>query len=211
MMRKSAFSLILATCVAGPLAAQEVGITDTMSKATFTINGQTFTIERNQDQSAQLSGEFTKTSRACPPFCIHPMEAAPGVETVGELEVLDFLKTDVASGKGLLIDARLPDFYANSTIPGAVNVPFSTLDSANPYLGDILQALGAAPIGGGFDFSGAVDLMVFCNGPWCDQGPRANRHLVSAGYPAAKLHYYRGGMQDWLILGLTTIQPASNG
>ena len=74
-----------------------------------------------------------------------------------------------------------------------------------------VQALGAAPIGGGFDFSGAVDLMVFCNGPWCDQGPRAIRHLISAGYPAAKLHYYRGGMQDWLILGLTTIQPASNG
>jgi len=49
--------------------------------------------------------------------------------------------------------------------------------------------------------------VLFCNGPWCDQSPRAIRGLRKIGYPADKLHYYRGGMQDWLIMGLTTIVP----
>jgi hypothetical protein len=27
------------------------------------------------------------------------------------------------------------------------------------------------------------------------------------GYPANKIKWYRGGMQDWEILGLTTVKP----
>lgn len=197
--------------LAGVAAAQDVRITEDMAEASFTINGQSFTIARSQDQTAQLSGDFTKTSRACPPFCIHPMQAAPGVTTVGELELIAFLQDEVAAGAGLLIDARLPEFFTAGTIPGAVNVPFSTLEASNPYMAEILRALGAVESGGSWNFAAAVDLMIFCNGPWCDQGPRAIQNLIAAGYPAEKLSYYRGGMQDWLLLGLTTLTPASNG
>ena len=35
---------------------------------------------------------FAKTSRKCPPFCIQPSALAPGVETIAELEMLDYLK-----------------------------------------------------------------------------------------------------------------------
>ncbi|HEB77112.1 MAG TPA: rhodanese-like domain-containing protein, partial [Methylothermaceae bacterium] len=31
--------------------------------------------------------------------------------------------------------------------------------------------------------------------------------LISLGYPADKIKWYRGGMQAWLSLGLTTEKP----
>jgi hypothetical protein len=48
---------------------------------------------------------------------------------------------------------------------------------------------------------------MFCNGPWCDQSPRALKNLVLLGYPPHKLNYYRGGMQLWQLLGLTAVVP----
>ncbi len=141
------------------------------------------------------------------------MEVAPGgVETVGEVEVISFLENNVAGGTGLLIDSRVPDGFAKGTIPGAVNVPFATLDPTNPpYRDEILKALGATQSGGTWDFSGAMALTLFCNGPWCDQSPRAIRSLLAAGYPAEKISYYRGGgMQLWLLLGLTTKSPPAS-
>ena len=189
--------------------AQEVKITPDVASATIQINGEIIQIGRIQDTGNRLEGEFTKTSRPCPPFCISPMAAAPGVATVGEVEVISFLENEVAGGEGLLIDSRVPDWFAKGTIPGAVNVPFATLEPTNPYRDEILKALGATQAGGAWDYSGAMKLTLFCNGPWCDQSPRAIRSLLSAGYPAEKIRYYRGGMQLWLLLGLTTKSPAS--
>jgi hypothetical protein len=28
------------------------------------------------------------------------------------------------------------------------------------------------------------------------------------GYPAHKIKWYRGGIQDWMIMGLTVVKPA---
>ncbi|WP_137702555.1 rhodanese-like domain-containing protein [Marimonas lutisalis] len=189
--------------------AQEVRITPDTPARTIMLNGETLVIERIQDTTHRLNSEFTKTSRPCPPFCILPISAAPGVATVGEIEVMDFLEDTVAQGKGLLIDSRVPEWFAKGTIPGAVNVPFSTLEPTNPYRDEILKALGARQNGTGWDFSNALDLMMFCNGPWCDQSPRAIRNLTDAGYPAEKIRYYRGGMQLWMLLGLTVRTPTS--
>jgi hypothetical protein len=58
-----------------------------------------------------------------------------------------------------------------------------------------------------WDFTKAKHLLLWCNGPWCDQSPRAIRALIALGYPVNKLSYYRGGMQDWLVLGLTIVVP----
>ena len=59
------------------------------------------------------------------------------------------------------------------------------------------------------DFSQAKDLLLWCNGPWCDQSPRAIKGLLRIGYPPHKIHYYRGGMQMWLLMGLTTVVPTA--
>lgn len=199
--------VLLAGVVAGPAMAEPVGITAGVLRKEIRIGPQTIVIERNQDQNAVIAPEFARTSRACPPFCVAPMQVAPGVETLGELEVIAFLEQHVARGTGVLIDSRLPDFYHKGAIPGAVNVPFTALDPTNPYRDAILEALGAVRAAGRWDFGGAQDLALYCNGPWCEQSPRAIRHLLDAGYPAEKLHYYRGGMQDWLMLGLSTVLP----
>jgi rhodanese-related sulfurtransferase len=58
-----------------------------------------------------------------------------------------------------------------------------------------------------WDFTNAKELVLFCNGPWCGQSPRAIRGLLKLGYPANKLFYYRGGMQMWQMGGFTTIVP----
>ncbi len=175
----------------------------------LSVNGQRYDIARSADPQARLSGDFAKVARQCPPFCLQPMQALPGVQTLGELELLAFMQGPLTTGEGALIDARLPDWFDKGSIPSAVNVPFTTLAPANPFRNDILVALGARPLGGAaFDFSAALDLVVFCNGAWSDQALRALTALREAGYPAEKLRYYRGGMQDWVMLGLTQSAPA---
>lgn len=204
MLRLATAFTVVTISICSIAAAQDVRITATDPERSFVINGDRIVIGRIQDGTHRLSGEYTKTSRPCPPFCITPMQVAPGVETVGELEVLDFLESHVATGRGLLLDTRVPEWFAKGSVPGAINVPFNTLDAQNPYRDDILRALGAVPDDtGGWRFAAARDLLLFCNGPWCDQTPRAIRNLLDAGYPPEKLRYYRGGMQVWQQLGLT--------
>ena len=57
-----------------------------------------------------------------------------------------------------------------------------------------------------YNFSKAKTLVMFCNGMWCGQSPKNIITLIGLGYPADKIKWYRGGMQDWHILGLTTIK-----
>lgn len=195
-----------------PMAAtaQEVWITPDMPFFQFEFEGRDYVIERNQDQDAVIEGSFAKTSRQCPPFCVHPMEAAPGVATVGEVELLDFIRTHVEGGTGYLVDARLRDWHERGTIPGSINLSFNLFRKEdNPFLAPILGNLGGERRGRGWDFADAKELLLFCNGPWCDQSPRAIRNLVDLGYPASKLHYYRGGMQSWLQMGFNVIRPGA--
>lgn len=192
--------------------AADVNISEELPHVDITYYGRVVRIERIQDKENKLTNSFSKTSRACPPFCIHPMIAAPGVTTVGEMELLDFLMADVRQGDGLLVDARTPAWHKKGTIPGAVNIPFTaaTAPPDDRNLAVILKAIGAEqPAGTYWDFRKAKKLLLFCNGPWCDQSTRAITGLMRMGYPPEKLYYYRGGMQMWQLLGLTTVIPGS--
>jgi len=193
-----------------PVAAQDVWITPDMPFVELEIGEEFFVIERNPDIDAVIPAAFAKTSRPCPPFCVQPMQVAEGVETFGELELLAFMENEVQSGAGLLIDARTPEFYFAGTIPGSINLPFNLLTAAagNPFIDPILTQLGGSKRNdGSWDFANAKDLALFCNGSWCGQSPRAINNLLSVGYPAEKLYYYRGGMQNWLMLGMTMLIP----
>lgn len=187
-------------------------------------------IQRIQDQNNTISGSFAKTSRKCPPFCIQPMNVGPGVHTAGELEFIEFIEKKLNNGRGVVIDARTEKWHARGTIPGSINLPFTlfTLPADDPRLIEALGKLGVKPAGEAefsvdrmlakiglasssnlpdWDFTGAKELLLWCNGIWCGQSPRAIRGLVELGYPADKLHYYRGGMQVWQTLGLSTVIP----
>lgn len=206
-------ALAAALVVTAPaVLAQDVRITTFKDESTFTLNGRSYAITRNQDTAATLQGEFARTSRACPPDCLQPMSLADGVGTFGELEIIAFLENTVADGTGLLLDARAPADFARGSIPGAVNVPFTTLAENNRFRGDILRALGAVPRSDGtLDFTNAMALTLFSGGVWSADAPTAIRNLVSAGYPPEKLSYYRGGMQAWVHVGLSVQFPQNPG
>ena len=109
---------------------------------------------------------------------IQPLEVAPGVRTVGELEVIDHLRSG-----GLVVDTRGAESRALATIPGAAGIAHDEI------VGRVAE-LGTGPV------------VLFCNGPQCPATPTAIRALLAAGVPPERLRYYRGGIHDWMTLGL---------
>ena len=207
---KLLYATLLITISIVSIYAKEykVKIDENLSYVDVDVMGEPVRIERIQDTKHKLKNSYTKTSRPCPPFCIQPFEPIKGIETIGEIELLKFLENEVSNNEGVLVDARLPKWYKEGTIPGAINLPFSILNpkTSKEYLEKVLPILGAKKKGDKWDFSNAQKLVVFDNGPWCQQGVRAMEHLLEAGYPKDKIKYYRGGMQYWQILGFKMIK-----
>jgi len=228
------FSLLMWSFFASipSLAANlEVKITEDKPYTVVNHGKDLVKVQRIQNTDNTLSGTFTKTSRPCPPFCVNPLNIENGVATVAELEVVKFMETAMPSGDGVMIDARTSGWYQKGTIPGSVNIPFTVFEKSadDPELVEVLERLGAKQrddvnvlmrslekVGlldgdektDSWDFSEARQLLLWCNGPWCGQSPRAIHALVALGYPAEKLYYYRGGMQMWQSLGLSTVLPS---
>jgi rhodanese-related sulfurtransferase len=217
--------------------ALDVNITKSIAYVDTVHDSKIVRIQREQDQDHVITGGFSKTSRKCPPFCVRPIQIAPHVKTVGEVELLKFIKQHLNNGTGVLIDARTPSWHKRGTIPGSINIPFTifssdqteplVLKSALAKLGvkhrtnrnfmidtwsKIQQMIGRQPqMIGNWDYSQAKELLLWCNGMWCGQSPRAIRALVKLGYPPEKIRYYRGGMQSWLVLGLSVVIPEGEG
>ena len=114
---------------------------------------------------------------------IKPITLAEGVRTVGELEVMEHLDSGLA-----LIDRRLPEAYAAATIPGARSIPHT---EAAERASELDRAV-----------------VFFCNGPQCPASPNAIDTLLAAGRPPVAILYYRGGLHDWVSLGLP-LEPGS--
>ncbi len=193
--------------------AAEVNITDSIESVQVHHGDSQVAIMRNQNQTNTINPAFARTSRKCPPFCIQPAKLAPGVETIAELEILDYLRRMSEGDKGILvIDSRTPAWVAKGTIPGAINIPWtnlSTAKGADPIsIGEILEErFNARNLEGLWDFRQARTLVMFCNGMWCGQSPNNIKALLGFGYPADRIKWYRGGMQNWEVLGLTTVKP----
>ncbi len=217
----AALALVAGLGAATATSAAENKITPTLESVEVVNNGQPFTITRSHDRDATLPAIFQKTGRGCPPFCVQPMHLIPGVDTVGELEVLDYLHR-IAQGEDdiLVVDSRTPDWVMRGTIPGSVNVPWNTINQdsagtfetpaeADSFVHILADEFGADqdPKTGQWNFSNAKTLVLFCNGIWCPQSSTNLKTLVGVGYPAHKLKWYRGGMQDWVSVGLSTVTP----
>ncbi len=176
-------------------ADKPVGITPKMMDAEVVHDGKKVKISRNQNNKNTVNAAFAKTSRPCPPFCIQPSTLAPGVETIAETEVIAYLQKMAAGDNSILVvDSRTPDWVKKGTIPGAVNIPWTKLNPAK-----VSESEGL------WNFDDAKTLVLFCNGMWCGQSPNNIKNLLKFGYPAHKIKWYRGGMQDWEILGLSTV------
>jgi rhodanese-related sulfurtransferase len=190
----------------------KVGITAEISSITVQHQGKSVVIQRNQDNKNKIASDYAITSRDCPPFCIRPIKLAPGVETIAELEILEYLQRASGGDKSVLvIDSRTPGWVKKGTIPGSINIPWTQLSLTaggnSLSIADILtEQIGVSQEDDLFDFSNAKTLVMFCNGMWCGQSPKNIKTLINLGYPADKIKWYRGGMQDWHILGLTTVK-----
>ena len=122
---KALFAAAMATALAGPVAAEDVAVQIMAGVASVDVShkGETVSIMRNQDQDNTVNPAFAKTSRKCPPFCIQPSRLAPGVETIGEDEVLRYAKAMSDGDESIvLIDSRTPDWVGRGTIPSAMNL-----------------------------------------------------------------------------------------
>lgn len=186
-------------------------ITAEIPSVTVLHQGKLMTIQREQNPLSTIRKEYATTARQCPPYCIQPISLAAGIETLGELEVLDFLHRIRHGERQLMVvDSRTPDWYAKGTIPGAINIPYEQnyegqATNLPGVINSFIELFGVTKAGATYDFSNSFTLAIFCNGPWCGQTPNYIRTLLNLSYPAAKLKWYRGGMQDWCSLGLTVI------
>ncbi len=217
---RALMALLLAggLAISGLAAAEHGGkITPTLHSVDVVHNGKDVTISRTSDKSAMIPKAYAKTARVCPPFCIQPMQVASGVETVGELEVLGYLKR-ISNGdrKVMVVDSRSPEWIRRGTIPGSVNIPWNKInvdvqgtfdiETEAETLNHILTRQFNAKLSNGkWDFRNAKTLVLFCNGSWCPQSSVNIKTLTKLGYPSYKLKWYRGGMQSWVSLGLTTV------
>ena len=59
------------------------------------------------------------------------------------------------------------------------------------------------------ELDAADPTVLFCNGPQCTATVQAIEGLLAAGCPAERLLYYRGGIHDWMTLGLPLAAPTS--
>ena len=118
---------------------------------------------------------------------VQPIGLAPGVRTVGELELVEHLRRGFP-----VIDTRLEHFNREGTIPGARSIPHEQILERRDELDP------------------SVPTVFFCNGPQCVASPDAIHKLLDAGYPAEAILYYRGGMHDWITLGYP-LQPGGTG
>jgi len=152
---------------------------------------------------------------------LQPMDLGKGIKTVGELEILVHIKKSQTDPKDyILIDARTPRWFEQMTIPTSINLPFNEIDyeedkdeddfdSEDEYeeyveaYKKVFKLLNITQTKSGLDFSKAKSVVLFCNGSWCSQSPKAIFKLINMGYPIEKLCWYRGGLQDWLIYDFT--------
>jgi 3-mercaptopyruvate sulfurtransferase SseA len=203
-MQKYFFTTLVGTAIfSNMLWAGSVNITQDLESVEVLHKDKKVIIQRDQNTKKRLTNNFTKTSRECPPFCIQPMQIDK-VKTIGELELLDFVQALNNESNTLLIDARTTEWHRASTIPGSVNLPFTMLKKDGKYIDKVLKILGAKQEGGEWRFDNVQTLLIYSNGAWDAQATTAIESLIAVGYPQDKILYYRGGMQSWQNLGLTT-------
>jgi rhodanese-related sulfurtransferase len=203
----SLFSISMTASTANSEEKETKGvmITHGLQSVDVKHDDKTVSIMRVQDKKNEIVKFYRKTARgtiqAMHPFAPH------AVDTIGEREIIDYIKKmSEGDSSVLIIDSRTPAWVKRSgLIPGAVNIPFTRFSEAAETLEIMEEDFDVIP-GETFNFSNAKTLVMYCNGNWCGQSPTAIRKLLSMGYPAAKIKYFRGGMQSWAALGLSVVE-----
>jgi rhodanese-related sulfurtransferase len=92
-------------------------------------------------------------------------------------DMLNFLR----KGSHLFVDARPADEYVRSHLPGAISLPFQTLEKYPAVVAQVL-ASGKSPV-------------LYCTGPECDDSLLLALHLRKLGRKDVSV--FIGGMELW--------------
>ena len=95
------------------------------------------------------------------------------------------------------------------TIPSAINIPYTNIAYDEDFLEDTQKletTYGITYKDGKYGFKNVKTAVMFCNGAWCTQSAKAIKELLKIGYPKEKILWYRGGLQEWMNMGFTTIR-----
>ena len=201
-MRIIAFVLVWAVAAsAGQF--DKVKITPDIAYIYVYHKGKAVKVHRIQDTKHKLTGEYANIYR--PGKDIQPIKMHKDIKTIGEVELLTFMKKKVNKKKGLLVDLRPKAAYKKESIPSAVNIPARVKDN-KAKVEKILKILGAKRLAdGSLNTQQAKEVAFYCHGLWCEKSSEFIKTFLELGYPADKMLYYRGGFQMWKILGFTTV------
>jgi hypothetical protein len=156
----------------------------------------------HENQKLRIKRTPRNQEHTCPPFCIQPMNIK-GVTTVGELEVLNFIKELKGKEAKLLIDIRNSKQFKQHTIPGAINIPYHMLKTHSKYQDQVLTLLGGKKQEGKWIFKSVPSLLIFGASDENDTASKAINTLLKLSYPNKKIYYYRAGVEGWNHLRLT--------
>lgn len=206
-------NILIATLLIGfystfTFASQEkfIPLSPGVKSVEITLNDEKFTLMRNQTAGNKISPLYETTHRGTP----QPINLGSGIETLGEIEFIEYMKKAQSDESIAIIDSRKPGWFAKLRIPGAINVPFTNFREEDTAIEMMEDEMGVVQKENGtLDFSNAKTLVLYCNGYWCEQTPgmvlNAKFSLIKMGFPGEKIKYYRGGMQAWTSLGLTVV------
>lgn len=105
-----------------------------------------------------------------------------------ETDCWDVHSTQELEDRGfVLVDVRSPELYARGHVPGALNIPHSTMTASRmaEYPPDTL-------------------FVVYCSGPHCNGSTRGAIRLAELGRPVKEMI---GGVMGWLDEGFTLDTP----
>jgi len=160
--------IVLLTLTIAMIAGKydKVKITPDMAYIYVYHKGKAVKVHRIQDTKHKITGEYAKIYR--PGKYIQPIKMHKDVQTIAEVELLQFMTEKVNKKKGLLVDLRTKDAYKKESIPSAVNIPARVKN--NPIkVEKILRVLGAKRnVDGTLDTSKVLEVAFYCNGLWCD-------------------------------------------
>jgi rhodanese-related sulfurtransferase len=105
------------------------------------------------------------------------------------------LQTAIKDPDVLVFDARAPEEFAVSHVPGAHNVPGKPGLPPSLYTADVNAVLALVP-------DKSRRLVLYCNGPFCGRSKRLGADLVGAGY--MNVRRYQLGIPTWRAIGGAT-------
>jgi len=104
----------------------------------------------------------------------------------------DELKAKLDGGEEVVVVETLgPNYYEDSHLPGAINIPHTEVDELAP---EMLPDKSA-------------QIVVYCSNRACKNSPQAAKRLDALGYE--NVYDYEEGKQNWIEAGLPTESGAS--